>query len=50
MNVHKCNKQASVFGGVYFFSMHFLFNEVIYIMSALLNLPTLRKTSEAEKE
>lgn len=50
MNVYKCYKQDSMFGGVCFFSMHFLFNEVIYIMSALLNLPTLRKTSEAEKK
>lgn len=50
MSVYKCYKQDSMFGGVCFFSVHFLFNEVICIMSALLNLPTLRKTSEAEKK
>lgn len=49
MSVYKCYKQDSMFGGVCIFSVHFVFNEVICIMSALLNLPTLRKTSEAEK-
>lgn len=50
MSVYKCYKQDGMFGGVCLFSMHFLFNEVIYIMSELLNLPTLRKTSEAGKK
>lgn len=49
MNVYKCYKQDSMFRGACFLSMHFLFNEVIYIMSALLNLPTLGKLLNQKK-
>lgn len=51
LNMRKRYRQDSMFGGVCFFSMRFLFNEVIYIMSALLNLPTLRRVAaEAGKK
>lgn len=48
-NVYKCYKQDNMFGGICFVATHFLFNESIYIMSALLHLPTLRKTLERSR-
>lgn len=42
MSVANCYKQDNMFGGICFAAMHFLFNESICIMVALLSFSTLR--------
>ena len=49
ISVYKRYKQDNMFGGICFVALYFLFNEVICIMDALLNLPTLRKTLKLRK-